>query len=121
MSANHRERIERVVDKALKEAAMGEPYGFVISPPAFWPFLGPKGQVTGQGPAWFVVVTIRATALTEPDIYQGHPVPGFLPIDDDFRTVAQELLKLCLKERATKDAQAFAAGPSMKLTERPRS
>lgn len=125
MSTNHRERLERVVDKALKEAALGEPYGFAVSGPGVWPLV--EQDQDGQprpvppGPAWFVLVTIRAAGLGEPDIGNGFPVPGVLPRDADFQTVARGLLARCRAERDNANATALqAAGPSMKLSDRPK-
>lgn len=119
MSVDHTERIKGVVKAALKQASMGEAFGFAVHGPSIWPFRGPDGTVVGQGPAWFVVVTIRA-GLGEPDIGNGFPVPGILPEDEAFRTVATGLLERDRRERDATNAKALqAAGPSMKLSERP--
>lgn len=120
MSIGHQKRIERVVDDALKQAAMGESYGFAVSGPSIWPLIDPAGNQVPPGPAWFVLVTIRATGVGEPDIGNGFPVPGILPSEENFRNVAQALLARCRAERDQGNAQALqAAGPSMKLSERP--
>lgn len=125
MSINHRERIEGVVKTALKEKAMGEPFGFVLSPPSVWPFMDQMGNQVGQGPAWFITVTIRSDALGEPDIWSGFPVPGILPADEDFKRVATGLLENCLQQREQKKAAVLQAvgavpsGPAMKLTDKP--
>lgn len=120
MSVNHRERLECIVDKTLKMAAVGEPYGFAVNGPAIWPLQQTDGSPAQPGPAWFVMVTIRSAGLGEPDIGNGFPVPGILPDDEHFRTIATALLERCRQERDQKNAEAFAAaGPSMKLTEKP--
>src|SRR5690242_6316147 len=98
---------------------MGEPFGFAVSGPSIWPLIGPDGQPAPPGPAWFVLVTIRATGLGEPDIGNGFPVPGILPSDADMQAVAQALLARCRRERDQGDASALRAagapvGPSMK-------
>lgn len=103
MSVDHVQRINGVVKAALKEVALGEPYGFAVTPPAIWPIIGPNGQVVGQGACWFVVVSIRDGL--DPDISDGFVVPGFLPTDDDFRMVAQELFKKCKAQRGKNEEQ----------------
>lgn len=124
MSTNHRERLERVVDKALKQAAMGEPYGFTVSGPAIWPLKDGQGNDIPPGPAWFVLVTIRA-GLTEPDIGNGFPIPGILPNDQDFEVVARALLAKNRQERDNDNAAALGLaagapeGPSMSLADKP--
>ena len=108
MSTNHHERIEKLVDKALKQAAMGERYGFSVSTPSLWPVLNQQGQPTGQSaPAWFVMVTIPDTAVGEPDIGNGFPVYGVLPDDEDFRKVAIGLLDRCRGDRDKANASAL--------------
>lgn len=97
MSVDHVQRINGVVKAALKEVAVGEPFGFAVSPPAIWPVIGPNGQVVGQGACWFVVVSIRDGL--DPDISDGFVVPGFLPTDDDFRDVAKKLFEGCKAQR----------------------
>lgn len=92
VSVKHQKRVEGVVDDALKSAAAGEAYGFVVSPPAWWPFLNEKGEPVGAGPAWCVTVTIRNSGIGEPDLSIGWPIPGFLPKDEDFRMVAKSLI-----------------------------
>ena len=126
MSVDHHERIKGVVKAALKEACMGEPFGCAVTPPSVWPVpVAPperEGEppVTQNMPAWFVLVTIRA-GLGEPDIGNGFPVPGVLPTDEHFRQVATQLLERNRRERdATNLAAMQAAGPSMKLSERPK-
>lgn len=124
MSANHHERVTNLVKNTLKTASMGEPFGFSVSPPAWWPFLNEQGQVISQGPAWFIVVTIRDTNnLTGPDIKNGFPVPGILPADEDFRIVAQKLLEQNRRERDGANGLTLAGaptGPSMSLADRPK-
>lgn len=122
MSIKHQERIERIVDKALKEAAMGEPYGYAVEF-CFAPAMvntpeGPK-PIGDPTPCWFIIVTIRA-GLTEPDVGNGFPVFGILPSDEDFRVVARALLERCRQDRHEGNAKVLQAfGPSMKLSERP--
>lgn len=123
MSVNHVKRLEGVVNAALKEKAMGEPYGFSINGPAVWPLVNNEGQPVGPGPGWFVLVTIRATGLTDPDIGNGFPIPGILPSDADFKIVAQAMFDKCVKDRDAQDnaiVKALGEGPSMKLSERPK-
>ena len=120
MSVDHHERIKGVVKTALKEACMGEPFGFSVSPASVWPLVGPQGEQLGPGPAWFVIVTIRGAGLGEGDIVAYFPVPGILPNDADFRTVATGLLERCRQERDKTNLAAFqASGPSMSLKDRP--
>ena len=122
MSVDHHERIKGVVKAALKDASIGEPFGFAVTPASIWPLVDNEGKPLGPGPAWFVTVTIRGAGLGEPDIGNGFPVPGILPSDDHFRQVATGLLERCRQERdATNLAAIQAAGPSMKLSERPKS
>lgn len=114
MSTNHRERLERVVDKALddarKEAGILEKPGFAISGPSIWPIRNEQGQPTGESaPAWFVTVTIKSTGIGEPDIGNGFPVYGILPEDKHFQSVAVGLLGKCLEERSKQDMQANLA------------
>lgn len=111
MSTNHRERIERVVDKALKEKALGEPYGFSVAGQSIWPIHDEQGNPTGEvAPGWFIAVTIRATGLGEPDLGQGFPVYGIMPEDVHFINVAQRLFDRCIEERQKKDtADTLAA------------
>lgn len=110
MSTDHHERIARIVDRALKEAALGEPYGFTVSGPSAWPQYAqtPDGKqaMAGLAPAWFVLVTIRA-GLGEPDIGNGFPIPGVLPEDELFRQVATGLLEKCRQERDAVNGQAM--------------
>jgi hypothetical protein len=120
---DHNERIKGVVKTALKQKAMGEPFGFVVAPPSVWPFMDQMGNQVGQGPAWFLVVSIRSDAVGEPDIWTGFPVPGILPADEDFTRVATGLLENCLQQREVKKQailQAVGVGPSMKLSEKPQ-
>ena len=126
MSIEHRARLEGVVKAALKEAAMGEPFGFAVTGPAIWPLIDNEGNPAKPGPAWFVLVTIRATGVGEPDIGNGFPIPGVLPRDEDFRFIAKAMLERCRQEREQKAAGVLAAagvpqGPSMKLSDRPTS
>lgn len=124
MSIGHQARLEGVVKTALKEAAMGEPFGFAVTGPAIWPLKDGQGNDVGPGPAWFVLVTIRASGLGEPDIGNGFPVPGILPKDEDFRYVAKGLLDLNRKQRDEGNQNvidALGEGPSMKLSDRPAS
>lgn len=121
MSVDHHERIKGVVKTALREAAAGEPFGFVVCTPAIWPMKNEKGEDVGIAPAWFVVVTIRGAGLGEPDIGNGFPVYGILPNDEDFRTVATQLLERNRRERDQVNMKAMReAGPSMSLKERPK-
>jgi hypothetical protein len=121
VSTDHHERLKGVVKTALKEAAMGEPFGFVVSTPGIWPVKDDQGQDVGAAPGWFIVVTIRGAGLGEPDIGNGFPVYGVLPNDDDFRNVARRLLERCRQERDSINVKALqAVGPSMKLSERPK-
>jgi hypothetical protein len=110
------------VKAALKEAAMGEPFGFAINGPGVWPLIDNQGQQAPPGPAWFVLVTIRAAGVGDPDIGNGFPVPGVLPEDEAFRAVAKGLLERCRREREQGNRKVLAAvgeGPSMKLSDRP--
>lgn len=121
---DHNERVKGVVKTALKEVAMGEPFGFVVSPPSVWPFLDAMGNQVGQGPSWFVVVTIKNDAVGEPDIWAGFPVPGIFPDDAQFVKTAQGLLEQCRQQREKAKQAVLAAvgesGPSMKLTDKPK-
>jgi hypothetical protein len=122
MTVEHRARLEGVVKAALKEAAMGEPFGFAVNGPGVWPLLDGQGNPAQPGPAWFVLVTIRPTGVGEPDIGNGFPIPGVLPEDEAFRQVAKGLLERCRTEREQGNRKVLAAvgeGPSMKLSDRP--
>jgi hypothetical protein len=122
VTVEHRARLEGVVKAALKEAAMGEPFGFAVNGPGVWPLIDNQGQQAPPGPAWFVLVTIRPTGVGEPDIGNGFPVPGVLPEDEAFRAVAKGLLERCRREREQGNRKVLAAvgeGPSMKLSDRP--
>lgn len=106
MSINHRERVERVVDKALKEAALGEPYGFWVAP-GHWPYIDlATGKEVGNGPALWITVTIRATGLGDPDLGKGYALPGVLPEDADIQFVAVGLFKGLLMDRERRDVMA---------------
>ena len=127
MSVDHHERIKGVVKAALKEACMGEPFGFAVTPASVWPIpVKPPARddlppETADMPAWFVLVTIRGAGLGEPDIGNGFPVAGILPPDEHFRQIATQLLERCRRERDATNLKAMqAAGPSMSLSERPK-
>lgn len=103
MAVDHTARLNGVVKAALKEAAMGETFGYFVTF-TFAPMYaeGPNGErmVVGLGPAWFVFVTIRGAGLTDPDIGKGRAVEGgVLPDDEPFRDLAVTLLEECREER----------------------
>lgn len=102
---DHYERIKHVVRDALKQAAMGEPFGMVLSPPAIWPHLDAQGKVLGPGAAWFIIVSIRDDSeIGAPDLSDGYIVSGFLPKDDHFREVATAILEKLRQERERRRA-----------------
>ena len=109
MSINHRERVERVVDKALddarKEAGVLEKPSFCVGGPSIWPVRNEKGEPTGQmSPAWFIVVTLKSGTLGEPDIGNGFPVYGIMPEDQHFEGIARGLLAKCLQEKQIQES-----------------
>lgn len=128
MGVSHQKRLEKVVDDALKQAALGEAYGFAVNGPGVWPLLDSEGKPAQPGPAWFVLVTIKSKLVGAADIGNGFPIPGVLPEDEAFRQVAKGLLERNRRERDQQFEQsklaAFAAankGDSMSLADRPTS
>ena len=105
MSTEHSPRIHRVINAALKTAAMGEPYGF-FAEYVFAPVRDKDGIIIDLAPAWFVLVTIKSPLIGEPDLGHGFPVYGVLPTDDAFRETAVNLLALARQEASTKHAMA---------------
>lgn len=109
MAIDHTERIKGVVKAALKEAAMGEPFGcfaaFCFAPQ--YAQVAGKSVMAGIAPAWFVTVTIRNTGLGQPDIGNGKAVYGILPDDAILSASAVELLADCRTERDQMNAQSL--------------
>lgn len=103
MSTDHTRRLYRAADDALRKAAMGEPYGLAVEF-CFAPIMGPNGQPTGLGPAWFIIVTIHSPIVGESDIGHGFPVHGVLPPEQAFAEVAVDLLKLCRQDAIEKSS-----------------
>ena len=114
MSTDHTRRLYRAADDALRKAAMGEPYGLAVEF-TFAPVMGPGGQPTGLGPAWFVIVTIRSPIVGEPDLGHGIPVHGVLPAEQTMAEVAVDLLKLCRQDAIGKSA--IPTMPDLALTD----
>lgn len=113
MSVEHDARLRGVVKNALKDAAMGEPFGSFVTftfAPQF--AQGPDGSAVpvGLAPAWFILVTIRATGLGEPDIGNGRSVYGVLPSDAEIAEAAVSLLGECRKERDDTTAKTLQVG-----------
>lgn len=128
MGTRHQQRLEKVVDDHLRKVAMGEQYGYAVTGPGVWPLLDGNGNPAPPGPAWFVLVTIPSRLVGAPDIGNGFPIPGVLPEDENFRQVAEGLLRRNQRERDEQFEQsklaAFAAanqGESMSLADRPAS
>lgn len=112
MSVNHHDRIEGIVKGVLKEAAMGEPFGYSVSF-GYWPLLGPKGEPVGMGAAWMIAVSVRGTSPGDEDIVTPFPVPGFLPPDEAIRNTAAGLLEQCRKDRSQAQSAELAAARAL--------
>lgn len=107
MSVNHTDRYEGVVKAALKEAALGEAFGFAVSF-GYWPLKDLAGNDLGMGAGWFIFVSIRGGGIGEPDEGNGFPVPGLLPPDELVRNVAASLLNKCRDDRDKKKNDSLA-------------
>lgn len=111
MSIDHTSRIEGVVKGALKEAALGEPFGYHLSF-GYWPAQDQNGQVMGAGPAWFLCVTIRNGLAREP-IANGAPLHGLLPPDEAFAALSRRLIETARAAREQAEAQDMAAAKAL--------
>lgn len=111
MSVNHLTRVTGLVKAALKEAALNEPHGFSVSQTFVYPVdqNGVPQRDQPMLPGWFVLVTIRNSGLGEPDIGNGFGIPGVMPEDAIFKTVAQSLFARCRKDRDDKQGNELKA------------
>lgn len=99
---DHTPRINGVVKNAVKEAALGEPAGYVVSF-GYWPILDPQtGQNLGTGPAWVVVVTMKSPIVGAADLDAVFAIPGAVPPDDQFQAIARGLVANCRAQAAQK-------------------
>lgn len=123
---DHSSRIRGTVKAALKEAAMGEPFGYFVEfTYCPTPVKLPNGTIEPVGPplaAWFIGVSIRATGVGDPDVVDGWPVYGFVPSDEELREIAAGVLERARRKREGQNAAIMAAmpqGETMNLKDRP--
>ena len=97
-ATNHRTRLDGVVKAAVMQTGFGESFGYYVECSIM-----PTPQ--GLQPGWLIGVSIRDGLADEP-IALAAPLPGLLPPDDQFRTMAQALLSQCRDERDRRNAAA---------------
>jgi hypothetical protein len=111
VSVNHQKRIEGLVDQALKEVAIKEPYGYVVSMTFAPPVDGDGSPMMNKPhvPSWWLFVSIRNNLVGQPDIGNGFAINGLMPPDQVFRYVAQGLFHKCLQDKDKQQEGSLAA------------
>jgi hypothetical protein len=119
---DHGQRVNGLVKGSLKKYALakGASVGFNVVQ-GFGPIVGPDSQIIGTGPVWFVTVTLKNPIIGQRDISHMFPIPGTMPSDHVFESVARDLLNECLDDESKlmSGNRLPTVGEVMSLNDRP--